>query len=154
MRRFLLALTAVLAATSVFSSLVATAGARPADAPVVKIHRLTSAIYWVDPSYDGNAPISDWWRVVNVTASIEHCTPGTFSYEHVTLVQDGISYPWASQALGAGEVSCTSGAGMSFYGSTLHVGHAVATIELLDGDVVVARDRRVVTIPADTTTGG
>ena len=151
MRRFIVLAVAALIAVST-SMTSADAKAR---GPRLEIAKRTSAIYLVNPSNDEMLPTSEWWHVVEVHASFTGCMSGGYYYEHATLVQDGISYPWGSQALGAGEISCGGtqpNAGMVFQGDTLHVGRARASIEVVDASgAVVASDTRTVFIREDTT---
>jgi hypothetical protein len=151
MRRFVvLALATVIAVSTSMTS----ANAKPRG-PRLEIAKQTSAIHLVDPSFSGTLPPSQWWHVVDVRASFTGCSPSGYYYEHATLVQDGISYPWGNQALGAGEISCGGAqpnAGMAFQGDTLHVGRARASIEVVDASgAVVASDTRTVFIPEDAT---
>ena len=73
-----------------------------------------------------------------------------------TLVQDGVSYPVASTALGVGEFSCTATdtaprLRMGFYGNSLHPGPALAIVSVyvqVDGMPVLVESSRTVRIPA------
>jgi len=120
-------------------------------APRLTIAHNTGAIYQSDPSPDGDGVLFD---TVRVTAELRHCLPGTTYFRSITLVQDGVSYPWATQAQGAVEVTCTdagtASAGMAFFGNGLHPGTATVTVTIsseTDGSVLV-EDSRTVRIPA------
>ena len=142
------------------STLAACAAAMLALAPTasaastarLQIERNTSAIYQYDPSPMGLGTLYD---TVRVNAQLRNCAPGYYLLS-ITLVQDGVSYPWATTALGAGEIICTATAtaprvGMSFYGNGLHPGAAVATITIYrqeDGMPVLVEGSRTVRIPA------
>lgn len=130
--------------------LLAPTAASAEPAPHLTITHNTGAIYQSDPSPDGDGVLFD---TVRVSAELRHCPAGTY-FRSITLVQDGVSYPWAVQAMGAVEVSCTAtgttSAGMSFFGNGLHPGTAVVTITIsseTDGSVLV-EDSRTVRIPA------
>ena len=141
------------------STLAACAAAMLALAPTasaastarLQIERNTSAIYQYDPSPMGLGTLYD---TVRVTAQLRNCASGYYQMS-ITLVQDGVSYPWASSALGAGEIVCT-GTGvthtsMSFYGNGLHPGAALVTITIYrqaDGMPVLTQGSRTVRIPA------
>jgi hypothetical protein len=92
---------------------------------------------------------------VAVAAQLRNCPAGNYLLE-MTLVQDGVSYPLASSALGVGEFSCTATASrpqlsMAFYGNGLHPGTARVTATVyrqVDGMPVVAKDSGTVRIPA------
>lgn len=146
MRTFLSSAVAACAAALVLAPTAASAD----PAPHLTITHNTGAIYQSDPSPNGDGPLFD---TVQVFAELRHCPAGDY-FRSITLVQDGVSYPWATSALGAVEVSCTStgitGAGMSFFGNGLHPGTAVVTITItseIDG-TVLAEDSRTVRIPA------
>jgi hypothetical protein len=143
-------LSSTLAASAALLALAPTADA--ASATRLQIDRNTSAIYQYDPSPMGTGPLFD---TVKVTAQLRNCAPGYYLMS-ITLVQDGVSYPWASSALGAGEITCTATqtaprVGMSFYGNGLHPGTAVANITIYrqeDGMPVAVEGGRTVRIPA------
>jgi hypothetical protein len=142
-------LSSTVAACAAALLLVPTA-ASAEPAPRLTITHNTSAIYQSDPSQEGDGVLFD---TVRVDAQLRHCPAGTY-FRSITLVQDGVSYPWATQALGAVEIGCTdagtAGAGMSFFGNGLHPGTAVVTITVsseTDG-TVLAEDSRSVRIPA------
>jgi hypothetical protein len=146
MRTFLSSTVAACAAALLLPPTAASAS----PAPHLTITHNTGAIYQSDPSPDGDGVLYD---TVRVTAELRHCPAGDY-FRSITLVQDGVSYPWANQALGAVEVSCTAtgiaSAGMSFFGNGLHPGTAVVTITVsseTDG-TVLAQDSRTVRIPA------
>ncbi|HEX8094119.1 hypothetical protein [Jatrophihabitans sp.] len=146
MRTFLSSAVAACAAALVLAPAAASAD----PAPQLRITHNTSAIYQFDPSPNGDGVLFD---TVQVTAELRHCPAGDY-LRSITLVQDGVSYPWAVQALGAVEVICpasgVTGAGMSFFGNGLHPGTAVVTITITsetDGSVL-AQDSRTVRIPA------
>jgi len=116
----------------------------------LKITHNTGKIYQSDPSLNGDGPLFD---TVQVFAELSRCPAGDY-LRSITLVQDGVSYPWAIQALGAVEVICpatgVAGAGMTFFGNGLHPGPALVTITVtseVDG-TVLAQDSRTVRIPA------
>jgi hypothetical protein len=145
MRRFLSSLIALCAVV-----LVAAPTADAATAPRLKITHNTGAIYQSDPSPNGDGPLYD---TVQVYAQLRNCPSGDY-FRSITLVQDGVSYPWAVSAMGAVEVICNGsdvvGAGMAFFGNGLHPGTAVVTITITseaDGSVL-AEDSRTVRIPA------
>src|SRR4051794_775398 len=98
MRAFLSSTVAACAALLV---LAPTAGAAPAAQ--FRIEQNTGAIYQYDPSPLGDGPLYD---TVAVNTQLRHCPAGNYLLE-MTLVQDGVSYPLASTALGVGEFSCT-----------------------------------------------
>ncbi len=131
--------------------LLAPTAASAEPAPHLTITHNTSAIYQSDPSPDGDGMLYD---TVQVGAELRHCPPAATYLRSITLVQDGVSYGWATTALGAVEIGClatgTAGAGMSFFGNGLHPGTAVVTITVSRGidDTVVAQDSRTVRIPA------
>jgi hypothetical protein len=146
MRRFLSTIVAMCAVILVAAPTAADA----ATAPRLKITHNTSAIYQSDPSQNGDGPLYD---TVQVYAQLRDCPAGDY-LRSITLVQDGVSYPWAVSAMGAVEVICNdtgvAGAGMSFFGNGLHPGTAVVTITITsetDGSVLV-EDSRTVRIPA------
>ncbi|MBV9820684.1 MAG: hypothetical protein JO144_00450, partial [Actinobacteria bacterium] len=109
-------------------------------APQLRIEHNTGAIYQSDPSPNGDGILYD---TVRVSADLRHCPAPGFFFRSITLVQDGVSYEWATQALGAGEIGCTdagtASAGMAFFGNGLHPGTAVVTVTVTsetDGSVV------------------
>lgn len=130
------------------------ASAEPA--PHLTIAHNTGAIYQTDPSPDGDGVLYD---TVRVDAQVRHCPAGTY-FRSITLVQDGVSYSWATQAQGAVEITCTdagtASAGMAFFGNGLHPGTAVVTVTIsseTDGSVLV-EDSRTVRIPAGANNPG
>ncbi|HEX8768561.1 MAG TPA: hypothetical protein VF714_09335 [Jatrophihabitans sp.] len=117
----------------------------------LRIEPNTSAIFQYDPSPMGLGTLYD---TVSARAQLRNCPAGYYILS-MTLVQDGISYPWASSALGAGEVTCpasgTTPVSMSFYGNSLHPGTAVVSITIYrqaDGMPVLTESSRTVRIPA------
>jgi hypothetical protein len=146
MRTFLSSTVAACSAALLISPAVASA--EPASR--LQISHTTGAIYQSDPSPDGDGILYD---TVQVTAQLRHCAAGSY-FRSITLVQDGVSYEWATQALGAGEIGCTGAgtarAGMAFFGNGLHPGTAVVTVTVTsetDGSVLAQTSRRV-RIPA------
>lgn len=146
MRAFL---SSILAAGAALFLVAPAASAAPATR--LKIDASTSAIYQYDPSPMGLGTLYD---TVRVKAQLRNCAPGYYMLS-ITLVQDGVSYPWASTALGAGEIVCTGSGvtqtGMSFYGNGLHPGTATVTITIYrqqDGMPVAVEGSRTVRIPA------
>jgi hypothetical protein len=148
MRAFLsstLAAAAILLLTPAIS-----ADARPATR--LTIERTTSAFYQYDGSPTGTGPLYD---AVAVHAQLRNCPAGNYVL-WATLVQDGVSYPVASTALGVGEFSCTATnaqprVGMGFYGNGLHPGTALVTFTVYqqaDGMPVLVEGSRTVRIPA------
>ncbi|HST48311.1 hypothetical protein [Jatrophihabitans sp.] len=143
-------LSSSLAACAATVMLAPAADAAPAAQ--LQIERNTSAIYQYDPSPFGDGPLFD---TVNVSGQLRNCPAGDYLVD-VTLVQNGVSYPWATTALGAGELTCTATntrpkVGMAFYGNGLHPGTAQATITVyrqVDGMPVLAKTSRTVRIPA------
>jgi hypothetical protein len=148
MRAFLS--SAVAASAAVL--LLAPTAANAAPSARLKIEQNTGAIYQYDPSPNGTGPLYD---TVSAHARLRNCPAGYYVLS-MTLVQDGVSYPWASSALGAGEITCTATnsqprVGMSFYGNGLHPGTAVVTMTIYaqaDGMPVLAQSSRTVRIPA------
>lgn len=146
MRAFLPSTVAACAAMVVLAPTASAAGAQ------LQIDRNTGAIYQYDPSPFGGGPLYD---TVRVSGQLRNCPPGDYLVD-VSLVQDGVSYPWATTALGAGELTCTATAtrpkiGMAFYGNGLHPGTAQVTITVYrqaDGMPVLAQSSRTVRIPA------
>lgn len=146
MRAFLL--STVAACMAMFMLPVTSASAAPA-AKLAIAHK-TSAIYQYDPS-PVSGPLYD---TVIVYTRLSNCPVGNYLLS-MSLVQDGVSYPLASSALGVGEFSCTATdprpvVGMAFYGNGLHPGAAVATATVyreVDGMPVLAEDSRTVRIP-------
>jgi len=147
MRRLSIALAAG-AVTLVLTPAVANA----APATKLTIEHRTSAIYQYDPSPFGGGPTYD---TVIVYTDLKNCPVGNYVLD-LTLVQDGVSYPYASSANGVGEFSCTATdssprVGISFYGNGLHPGAAEATATVYqqaDNMPVVAKASRTVRIPA------
>jgi hypothetical protein len=145
-------LSSTVAACAAALLLVPTA-ASAEPAPHLTIAHNTSAIYQSDPSLNGDGVLHD---TVQVVAELRHCPPAAYYLRSITLVQDGVSYEWATNALGAYELVCgaagTGAAGMAFVGNGLHPGIAVVTITVTRGidDTVVAKDSRTVRIPAGT----
>ena len=92
-------LTSTVAACAV-ASLLAPAAAEAAPPARVKIAHGTSGFYQYDPSVAGTGPTYD---AVAVHAQLRNCPVGDYVY-WMTLVQDGVSYPVASTALGTGEL--------------------------------------------------
>jgi hypothetical protein len=142
-------LSTVAACMAMFMLPVTSASAAPA-AKLAIAHN-TSAIYQYDPSPVGGGPLYD---TVTVYTQLSNCPVGDYLLS-MSLVQDGVSYPLASTALGVGEFSCTATdsrpvLGMAFYGNGLHPGAAVATATVyreVDGMPVLAEDSRTVRIP-------
>ena len=149
MRTFLSSTLAACAALLVLGP-ATTAGAAPATQ--LRIEHATSAIYQYDPSPVGNGTLYD---TVTAYTQLRHCPVGNYVLE-MTLVQDGVSYPLASTALGVGEFSCTATAsqprlGMAFYGNGLHPGTALARVTVYrqaDGMPVLTKGSSTVRIPA------
>ena len=147
MRPFLL--STVAACVAMFMLTPASAGAGPATR--FTIEHNTSAIYQYDPSPVGNGTLYD---TVTVDTQLRQCPVGNYLLS-MTLVQDGVSYPLASTALGVGEFSCTAtdpgpSVSMAFYGNGLHPGAALATATVYreaDGMPVLAESSRTVRIP-------
>jgi hypothetical protein len=148
MRTFL---SSTVAACAAMLMLVPTT-ANAQTAPRLKIAHSTSAIYQYDPSPTGAGALYD---TVTVNAQLRGCPAGNYVL-FMTLVQDGVSYPLASTALGVGEFSCTATAtapqlGMAFFGNSLHPGTAqvIATIyQQADGMPVLTEATSTVRIPA------
>jgi hypothetical protein len=146
MRAFLSSAVAACAAMLV---LAPTASAAPAAQ--LKVLHEASAIYQYDPSPIGNGPLYD---TVTVYAQLRHCPAGNYLLS-MNLVQDGVSYPLASSALGVGEFSCTDTdagprLGMAFYGNGLHPGTAVVTVGASgeeDGVPLIEQESATVRIP-------
>jgi hypothetical protein len=143
-------LTSTVAACAAALVLVpVTADAAPAAR--VKIAHGTSAFYQYDGSVLGTGPTYD---AVAVHAQLSNCPAGDYVY-WMTLVQDGVSYPVASTALGTGELYCTGARTtplvLGFYGNGLHPGLAKATVTVYrqaDGMPVLTQDSGTVRIPA------
>lgn len=117
--------SSVVAIGAAMSVLVPSIAANAAPATKVRVIHKTSAIYQYDPSPIGNGPTYD---TVIAYVQFRHCPVGNYLLS-MTLVQDGVSYPYASSALGVGEFSCTATEsrpriGISFYGNGLHPGLA------------------------------
>ncbi len=148
MRAFL---SSTLAAAAILLLVPATS-ADAGPAARLTIERNTSAIFQYDPSPNGTGPLYD---TVSVHAQLRNCPVDNY-VAWITLVQDGVSYPMASTALGAGEFSCTATdaqprLGMSFYGNGLHPGTALVTVTAyrqVDGMPVLVEGSRTVRIPA------
>jgi hypothetical protein len=148
MRAFLLSMVAAFVALFVLTPTVA-AGAAPAAQ--LKVEHKTSAIYQYDPSPFGGGPLYD---TVTVYTRLRHCPVGNYLLS-MTLVQDGVSYPLASTALGVGEFSCTATdtepqVSMAFYGNGLHPGTAVASVGVYgeeDGVPLIGQQTGSVRIP-------
>lgn len=116
----------------------------------------TGAIYLYDGSPSGTGPS---YPAVEVKATFRGCTPPELDLVlRATLEQDGVSYSWATSALGAGYYECRYVAdprhmsvGMAFYGPGLHSGKAIAHFAMEEstssGWRVVAEDTRTVRIP-------
>jgi hypothetical protein len=146
MRAFL---SSTVAACAAMLLLAPTASAAPA-AKLKVVHK-TSAIYQYDPSPFGGGPLYD---TVTVYAQLRHCPVGNYLLS-MDLVQDGVSYPLASSALGVGEFSCTAtDAGprlsMAFYGNGLHPGTAIVTVGASgeeDGVPLIQQESATVRIP-------
>jgi hypothetical protein len=125
------------------------ADAQPATR--LRIEHTTSAFYLYDGSVTGTGPQLD---AVTVYAQLRNCPAGDYLLD-MSLVQDGVSYPIASTALGVGEVTCTAAntaptVRMGFYGNSLHPGSAQVTATLyrqVDGMPVAAKSSRTVVIP-------
>lgn len=149
MRRLLSSTIAACAATLLLAS-TATADAK--TAPRFKIEHNTSEFYLYDGSVLGTGPLLD---AVTVYAQLRDCPVGNYLL-HMSLIQDGISYPVASTARGVGEFSCTATdtaplLRMGFYGNSLHPGPALAITSVylqVDGMPVLVESSRTVRIPA------
>ena len=91
---------------------------------------------------------------MNVNAQLRNCPAGDYLLD-MQLVQNGVSYPLASSALGVGEFSCTATnsrpkLSIAFYGNSLHPGCAKVTATVyreVDGMPVLAKSSRTVHIP-------
>ena len=149
MRAFL---SSTLAACAAAVLLLTSTAAEAGPTARLKIEQSTGAIFQYDPSPAGTGPEYD---TVAAYVQLRNCAAGDYLLS-MTLVQDGVSYPLASSALGAGEFSCTATnanprVGMAFYGNGLHPGTAVVTVTVyrqVDGMPVVAQASRTVRIPA------
>jgi hypothetical protein len=147
-RALLLGTAAAGAAMLVLTTSTA-AGAQPA-AKLRVVHE-TSAIYQYDPSPFGGGPTYD---TVTAYVQLRHCPVGNYLLD-MSLVQDGVSYPYASSALGVGEFSCTatdtgSRLGIAFYGNGLHPGTATVTVSAHDeenGTPLISEQSATVRIP-------
>jgi hypothetical protein len=143
-------LSSTVAACAAMLVLAPSASAAPAAQLVIEHN--TGTIYQYDPSPVGTGPDYD---TVVVNTQLRSCPVGNYLLE-MTLVQNGISYPLASSALGVGEFSCTATntrpqVGMAFYGNSLHPGTALVTATVyreVDGMPVLATSSRTVRIPA------
>jgi hypothetical protein len=147
--RVLLSSTVAACAGMLVLSTTTAAGAAPATQ--VKIAHKTSAIYQYDPSPFGNGPTYD---TVLVHVQLRHCPVGDYLLD-MHLIQDGVSYPLASSALGVGEFSCTATdtaphLSISFYGNGLHPGTATVTVSAHneeDGLPLIEQQSGTVSIP-------
>ena len=122
-----------IAAGAAMLVLIPSVAAHATPATRVRVVHKTSAIYQYDPSPLGNGPTYD---TVIAYVQFSHCPVGDYLLS-MTLVQDGVSYPYASSALGVGEFNCTATEtrprmGIAFYGNGLHPGTAVATVSAHD----------------------
>jgi hypothetical protein len=148
MRKFLLSTVAACAALFV---LTPTTAANAAPAAQLKLVHKTSAFYQYDPSPFGGGPLYD---AVLVYAQLRHCPVGNYLLD-MSLVQDGVSYPLASTALGVGEFSCTATdtglrLRMAFYGNGLHPGTATVIVSAADeenGTPLIRQESGTVRIP-------
>ncbi|RKS73860.1 hypothetical protein CLV35_2354 [Motilibacter peucedani] len=118
-------LSTVLAAVLVLA-MAGPASASP-HAPTLHLKGKTSAIYGFDGSVEGTGPVLP---AANVVAEVKNCPQGDWMLD-ATLVQDGVSYSWATTALGAGYGECGVDeapftVAMGFYGTALHSGRATA----------------------------
>ncbi|HEX8082474.1 MAG TPA: hypothetical protein VF557_19860 [Jatrophihabitans sp.] len=150
MRTFLSSAVAACAALL----LLAPTAANAEPASRLKIAPKTSAFYLYDGSPTGTGPLFD---AVSVQVQLRDCPAGNYVL-WMDLVQDGVTYPVASTALGVGEFSCTATGtapqlSMGFYGNGLHPGTAqvIATVyRQEDGMPVLVESSRTVRIPAGT----
>ncbi|HEV2886457.1 MAG TPA: hypothetical protein VGX49_06065 [Jatrophihabitans sp.] len=147
MRAFLSSTVAACAAMLMLT----TTSASAAPAAKLRIEQNTGAIFQYDPSPAGTGPEYD---TVTVNTQLRNCPAGDYLLS-MSLVQDGVSYPLASSALGVGEFHCTgtgtTQVGMAFYGNGLHPGTALVTVTIYrqaDGMPVLAEGSRTVRIPA------
>lgn len=148
MRTFLTSVVSACAA----ALLLAPAAANAEAGSRLKIAPKTSAFYQYDGSPTGTGPLAD---AVSVQVQLRDCPAGDYVL-WMDLVQDGISYPVASTALGVGEFSCTAtdtapSLSMGFYGNSLHPGTAEVTATVYrqaDGMPVLVESSRTVRIPA------
>jgi hypothetical protein len=149
MRRFLSTTVAACAALLLLAP--TTASAEPAAR--LKIAHNTSAIWQFDGTILGTGPTFD---AVTVYAQVRNCPVGSYLF-HMTLVQDGVSYPVASDSRGSSELNCTATDPAprvleGFYGNGLHPGPALATVDFsyrqADGTYVLVQSSRTVRIPA------
>lgn len=132
--------------------LLAPTAADAAPASRLKIAHNTSAFYQYDGSPTGAGPLFD---AVRVSVQLQNCPAGDYLL-WASLVQDGVSYPVASTALGVGEFSCggtrtAPQLSMGFYGNGLHPGPARVTATVYrqqDGMPVLVESSRMVRIPA------
>jgi len=115
------------------------AGAAPASAAPpssIRIKAKTSEIYLYDGSPTGTGPSEP---ATTVSTVVRRCPAGDY-FLQATLVQDGVSLPWATTALGAGEAYCSGTRRtplvMGFYGPDLHPGRATAHFALYRYDCV------------------
>jgi hypothetical protein len=135
MRVLLSSTVAACAAVLVLSTATEASATSAAKAKPVKVRIVhkTSAIYQYDPSPVGGGPTYD---TVIAYVQLRHCPAGNYLLD-MSFVQDGVSYPYASSALGVGEFSCTATdsaprLGVSFYGNGLHPGTATVTVSAHD----------------------
>lgn len=144
-------LSSTVAACAAMLVLTTTTAASAAPAAKLKIEHKTSAFYQYDPSIEGTGPLYD---AVVEYVQLRNCPVGNYVL-FMDLVQDGVSYPVASTALGVGEFSCTATntgprVGMGFYGNGLHPGTAFVTVTIykeVNGMPVLAQGSRTVRIP-------
>ena len=144
-------LTSAVAACAAVS-LLAPAIASAAPSPGLKIAHTSSAFFQYDGSVSGTGPTFD---AVAVPVQLRNCPTGDYVL-WMTLVQDGVSYPIASTALGVGEFSCSATnksprLNLGFYGNGLHPGPATVTATAhrqADGMPVLTQASATVRIPA------
>jgi len=144
-------LSSTVAACAAMLVLTSTTAASAAPSTSLKIEPKTSAIYQYDPSPVGGGPLYD---TVTAYVQLRHCPAGNYLLD-MSLVQDGVSYPLASSALGVGEFSCTAAdpaprLGIAFYGNGLHPGSATVTVGAHDeenGTPLVEQQSGTVRIP-------
>ncbi|MEO6500916.1 MAG: hypothetical protein ABIQ09_03295 [Jatrophihabitantaceae bacterium] len=121
----------------------------------LKIATKTSAFYLYDGSVLGTGPELD---AVRVNVQVQNCPLGYYMYMlHMEFIQDGVSYPIASTALGVGEFYCSATdtaphLSMGFYGNALHPGAAQVITSIVgyteNTSVLLAESSRTVRIPA------
>lgn len=144
-------LTSTVAACAA-ASLLAPAIASACPPVGLKIAHTSSAFYQYDGSPNGTGPTFD---AVSVKVQLRNCPAGDYVL-WMTLVQDGVSYPVASTALGVGEFSCSATnkapqLHLGFYGNGLHPGRATVTATAyrqVDGMPVLTQASGTVRIPA------